>query len=68
MNLSQPNLTDEDNHANLYGEQRETAAPFCPGPGHMLGTDEDGWPARVEDCPTCSGGPVRNHTTFRTAS
>lgn len=59
MNLSGEHLTADDEHERLYGRQYEGAAPYCPGPGHVL--DED-W-VRLEDCPTCVG--VRNHRTFR---
>lgn len=65
MNLTGPGLTADDYHAALYGERSEPVAPFCPGPGHLLDTDEEGFTVRLEDCPSCATGPVRNHTTFR---
>ena len=58
------NMTADDWHARYYGEEYERIAPYCHGPGHLIGTDEQGFDVRIEDCPECIGR-VRNHTTVR---
>lgn len=58
-------MTAEDYHADLYGEEYEPIAPLCPGPGHLFDHDERGFDIRIEDCPACANGPIRNHNTRR---
>lgn len=57
-------MTADDWHAR-YGSEHERIAPTCPGPGHLIGTDERGFDVRIEDCPECIGRGPRNHRTVR---